>query len=159
MPVAEYVYAERLGRAIMSLRAARGMKRKELALAAGLSYPYLAELENGAKTASTKTLQSISEALQLSQVDLLRCAEAMPNLEASPEPARLEEQYRPAPSGLPITWALTDSAAAAQESADLVTRVAQRVAALIEEDVRRRLEQDLPALVREELERSQGSRS
>jgi transcriptional regulator with XRE-family HTH domain len=38
-----------LGRAITAARSELGMKRSELATRAGVSYPYLSELENGTK--------------------------------------------------------------------------------------------------------------
>ena len=40
---------EYLGRAIASLRTAQGLKRMDLKSRSGLSYPYIAEIENGSK--------------------------------------------------------------------------------------------------------------
>ena len=159
MFVAEEAQAERLGRAIMSLRAARGMKRKDLAVAARLAYPYLAELENGAKTPLARALQSIAGALQLSPAELLGHAEAMPDLEAPRRPVGADENRQlPASTVLPGTWTEARPGAGAEDAADLVSLVVRRVTALIEEDLRKRLEHDLPALVREELDRSRGGR-
>ena len=66
-----------LGRAIQVRRAELGLKRKDLARLASLSYPYLSELENGSKAPSAKALAQLAGALQLSPADLLAFAEAM----------------------------------------------------------------------------------
>src|SRR5262249_60960151 len=66
-----------LGRAIQVRRAELGLKRKDLARLASLSYPYLSELENGSKAPSAKALGQLADALQLSPADLLPFAEAM----------------------------------------------------------------------------------
>jgi transcriptional regulator with XRE-family HTH domain len=54
------------------------MKRKDLAAASGLSYPYIAEIENGGKVPSQRALQAIAEALHWSPSDLMRFSESMP---------------------------------------------------------------------------------
>jgi transcriptional regulator with XRE-family HTH domain len=138
--------ADRLGRAIMSRRTALGIKRKDLALASGLSYPYLAELENGSKTPSARALQAVAHALQLTPAELLAHAENLPTVEATEVGRTL--------SAAEIALTTADS----EGDDDIVFRVVRRLAALVEEDLRRRLEHDLPALVREELLRSRGRR-
>ena len=60
-----------LGRAIAARRVTLGMKRKDLAEASGLSYPYIAEIENGGKSPSQRALNAISEALRVSPSELL----------------------------------------------------------------------------------------
>ena len=45
-------FARALGRAIKVLRTLQGVDRKDLADSAGLSYSYLAEIENGKKSPS-----------------------------------------------------------------------------------------------------------
>lgn len=65
-----------LGRAIQVRRAELGLKRKDLAVRALLSYPYLSELENGTKTPSAKALRQLAEALELSQAELLARADS-----------------------------------------------------------------------------------
>ena len=62
--------AESLGRAIQLRRVEMGMKRRELAIEAGLSYPYVSEIENGQKEPSAKALRQLAEALGLSLSDL-----------------------------------------------------------------------------------------
>lgn len=52
-----------LGRAIACERIEQGMKRKDLATAAGISYPFLAGIENGDKWPSFPTLDAIAKAL------------------------------------------------------------------------------------------------
>jgi DNA-binding XRE family transcriptional regulator len=64
-------YYEALGRAIRVLRTERGLERKDLAEAAGLSYPYLSEIETGRKRASSKALFVIAEALGVRPSELL----------------------------------------------------------------------------------------
>ena len=64
-----------LGRAIAARRVTLGMKRKDLAEAAGLSYPYIAEIENGGKSPSQRALMAIAEALKLQPSDLLLTSE------------------------------------------------------------------------------------
>lgn len=60
-----------LGRSIACSRIEHGMKRKDLAAATGISYPFLAEIENGKKWPSFPTLISISAALRTTTLDLL----------------------------------------------------------------------------------------
>src|SRR3954469_19316467 len=64
-------YYEALGRAIRVLRTERGMERKDLAEAAGLSYPYVSEIETGKKRASSKALFVIAQALGVRTPEVL----------------------------------------------------------------------------------------
>ncbi len=66
-----------LGRAIAATRTEQGMKRGELAKAAGVSYPYLSELENGTKQGSTQKIGQIAEALGMTPSQLLARAESL----------------------------------------------------------------------------------
>lgn len=63
--------AENLGKAIQLRRVELGMKRRDLAIAAGLSYPYVSEIENGQKEPSAKALRQLAEALELALSDLV----------------------------------------------------------------------------------------
>lgn len=72
-----------LGRAVVIRRVELGLTRKELASAAGLSYPYLAEIERGAKRPSARVLDALAAALHLRPAELLDRAAA---LEERPEP-------------------------------------------------------------------------
>lgn len=65
-----------LGRAIMALRAERGMGRRELAVAAGLSYPYMSQIETGEKSNPTALrLMAVARALGVGIEDLFKYAE------------------------------------------------------------------------------------
>jgi transcriptional regulator with XRE-family HTH domain len=63
--------AANLGRAIHLRRVELGMKRRDLAIAAGLSYPYVSEIENGHKEPSAKALRQLADALDLAPVELV----------------------------------------------------------------------------------------
>ena len=60
-----------LGRAIACTRMEQGMKRKHLVEVADISYPFLAELENGHKWPSFAMLDRIAEGLGVSSLYLL----------------------------------------------------------------------------------------
>lgn len=67
---------EYLGRAIASIRTALGMKRMDLKHKSGLSYPYIAEIENGSKKSpSLKAIAAIAKALGVSPAELQARAE------------------------------------------------------------------------------------
>lgn len=68
-------YAAALGRAIKVFRTGLGMGRRQLAAAAGLSYSYVTEIENGKKQASAAAQKAIAAALGLSVSRLLAAAE------------------------------------------------------------------------------------
>ena len=72
-----------LGRAIAAARSEKGLKRRELANAARVSYPYLSELENGTKQGSTQKIGQIAEALGMTPSQLLARAESLALAEAS----------------------------------------------------------------------------
>jgi transcriptional regulator with XRE-family HTH domain len=60
-----------VGTVIKLRRTELGLSRRELAERAGLSYPYVAELENGAKQGSPRALEAIATALELRPAELL----------------------------------------------------------------------------------------
>jgi transcriptional regulator with XRE-family HTH domain len=66
-----------LGRAVKVLRTVRDLSRRELAEAAGLSYSYLAEIENGGKQPSSRALAAIADGLGISAAELLVEAEEL----------------------------------------------------------------------------------
>jgi transcriptional regulator with XRE-family HTH domain len=68
---------EGLGRAIQAQRAERGLKRQALADSAGLSYAYLAEIENGKKEPSTRVLDGIARALGIRLPELMEMTESL----------------------------------------------------------------------------------
>ena len=71
----ESLPAAALGHAIKVIRTGLGLDRKDLARQAGLSYSYLAEIENGRKPASAAAQQALARALGLSLSELLAAAE------------------------------------------------------------------------------------
>lgn len=66
-----------LGRAIVARRGELGLKRNDLRDRTGLSYPYIAELENGTKRPSSRALAALAEALELRASELLERAEIL----------------------------------------------------------------------------------
>ena len=101
-PPGEPGYYLALGRAIKVLRTERGIERKDLAEAAGVSYAYLSEIENGKKRPSSKSLVAIAEALGLRPYELLETAEAWvptmtSGLTGSVDPAKMAWLDSPAP--------------------------------------------------------------
>lgn len=71
------VYNEAMGRAIKVVRTEQGVERRELAEKAGISYSYLAEIENGNKPPSSQVLIAISEALGLRPSELHATADSL----------------------------------------------------------------------------------
>ena len=68
-------FYEALGRTVQVLRTDQGLDRKDLADRAGISYSYLAAIENGRKPPSSKVLLSIATALGLLGHELLASVE------------------------------------------------------------------------------------
>jgi len=62
---ADQAYLERVGERVRLARARRGMSRKSLSRASGVSERYLAELERGAGNASLLVLRQIADALSI----------------------------------------------------------------------------------------------
>lgn len=65
------VFLAQLGERVRALRARRGLTRKALALAAGVSERHLANLEYGVGNASALILLQVTQALQCSMAELL----------------------------------------------------------------------------------------
>ena len=84
------------------MRERRGWSLQQLAERAGLSKPYLAQLERGEANPTETTLQKIAAAYELRLVDLLNAAlggETRPS--DSPSFREFVERYRPEPDLLP----------------------------------------------------------
>lgn len=60
-----------IGTRIQVARVRLGMKRPALAVEAGVSYPYLAEIETGRKQAPVRTLQRIADVLGTTVAELV----------------------------------------------------------------------------------------
>ena len=71
----------RLGARIRSFRLARGLTLVELARLAGLSHPFLSQLERGLAQPSLGSLRRIALALETSPIELIAAAEE-PDAEA-----------------------------------------------------------------------------
>ena len=56
-------HRRRVARSVGALRASRGMSRRDLAEASGLSYPYVSQIENGDREPSMKALSALAGAL------------------------------------------------------------------------------------------------
>ena len=69
-------FYEAFGRAVKVLRAERGLSRKELAALAGVSYPYLADIESGRGRPSSGSLLALSRAFEISPSTLMAKAES-----------------------------------------------------------------------------------
>ena len=63
--------AARIGTAIKALRAAKGLSGRKLAAAAGVSQPFLSQLESGQTSVAIATLYRIAAALDVSASDIL----------------------------------------------------------------------------------------
>jgi transcriptional regulator with XRE-family HTH domain len=150
-----------LGRAIQVRRAELGLKRKDLARLASLSYPYVSELENGSKAPSAKALSQLADALQVSPADLMALAEAMPT--SAPAARDMRPPSTDASSPVPDRWkrfAAADAsrgvpASSATPIADngLLDRIAEFVAVAVRAELNAWARSELPALIREELSR------
>jgi XRE family transcriptional regulator, aerobic/anaerobic benzoate catabolism transcriptional regulator len=68
---ADEAYLKRVGERVRLARARRGMSRKSLSKASGVSERYLAELERGAGNASLLVLRQIAEALSIEAAALV----------------------------------------------------------------------------------------
>ena len=66
-----------MGRAITAAREDRGMERGDLADRAGVSHPYLAELEQGRRSGTPQVLERIASALSVTTEELHAAADAI----------------------------------------------------------------------------------
>src|ERR1700704_4774387 len=83
----EAEYHEAVGRAIKVMRTEQGLERRDLADASGVSYPYLSEIENGRKRASSRSLLAIANALRRRPHEVLARAEALGGSAVAPAAA------------------------------------------------------------------------
>lgn len=65
----------RVGATIRQMREMRGMTQEQLAQAAMLSRPFVANVEAGRKKASAKAIARIADALRVPQISLVAIAE------------------------------------------------------------------------------------
>lgn len=90
-----------LGKAIAIRRLELGLKRNDLRDRSGLSYPYIAELENGSKRASSKALAALAGALEVSVSELIARAETLREPELSGGPTAAASSFS-APMAAPV---------------------------------------------------------
>ena len=126
-----------LGRAIRVVRTQQGVNRKELAGLSGLSYPYLAEIESGRKTPSSRALRQIAVALDMAPHELMEAAETMSQATDaswfSPGHSYFLKRSEPAPSAA----AFAPPSAEGGATEDLVQELAAAARRLSPEDLRR----------------------
>ena len=94
-------FPDALGRAIKVVRAGRDLGRRELAEAAGLSYSYLAEIENGTKQPSSRAILAIADALGIPAHELMAAADTLrapPPDETSSSPLSWLARYSSGPT-------------------------------------------------------------
>lgn len=138
-------YYEFLGRAIKVERTARGMDRKILAERAGLSYPYVSEIENGSKRPSSQAVLQIAGALGLEPSELMAVAEQLQVAEGRrrTDPERAEHTamsrpmssfHMPALAADAVPWRSTGPR---DEREELIERIRLLVAALDLDDLMR----------------------
>ena len=146
------VNTEYLGRAIASLRTARGMKRMDLKRASGLSYPYIAEIENGSKKSpSLKAIAAIAAALGVSPAELQGSAEELKAADTAHGDPAVELR---APDFGVSHESTTYSGAGRQASGAedfLMERIAARVLEAIEPQVRELIAREVRYAIREEI--------
>jgi transcriptional regulator with XRE-family HTH domain len=149
-----------LGRAIQVRRAELGLKRKDLAQLAFLSYPYLSELENGSKAPSAKALSQLATALQLSPADLMARAEALgPSAPAARDMrpfaketlSPVAERWKHLGTVADVTERTPARSAASVTDSTALDRITELVAVTVRAELNAWARTELPALVREEL--------
>lgn len=74
----EFHFRKNLGKAIVLRRVLLDISRRELGTAAGISYPYISEIEKGQKAPALKTMDRIAEALDMTASQLFYIAEQIP---------------------------------------------------------------------------------
>lgn len=119
--------ASALGRAITIRRLELGFTRQALATRAGLSYPFVSEIERGSKVPSSASLTALAHALDLTPGALLGRAET---LRAGDDTASAGEGHRRVPRGLAVSRRVdppgvgsgTDTAAALAEVVRAIVR-------------------------------------
>jgi transcriptional regulator with XRE-family HTH domain len=128
-------FYDALGRTIKVARADLGIERAELAERAGISYSYLAAIENGQKQPSSQVLLALAEALGLRSHELLESTEIRRerNLSASDKyPAWLSGKPAPMPARMVAPAQMVERPA--PPSGDFVKEMGRLARDLSEED-------------------------
>lgn len=142
-----------LGRAVATRRTELGLKRRDLADRADLSYPYISEIENGFKQPSASALTRIADALEMERSELLGLVEAFEDVVTdSPSPrtespalAMINESgVALRRRGRPATGSWTPASPADDEA---------RIKEIVRQELDAWATYRLPDLIRRELER------
>jgi transcriptional regulator with XRE-family HTH domain len=150
-----------LGRAIEVQRVHLGMKRKDLAQKASLSYPYISELENGGKEPSAKALRQIADALEMGVAELVALAERYQDADDDRVEQRLDVPTVAAASVLSNSAenVLALSGAAQEPGTSLEPpqpgddELRVIVRAVVRDEIERLVARELPGIVARELRR------
>ena len=155
-----------LGRIVELRRTALGLKRKDLAERARLSYPYISEIENGVKEPSAKALRQIADALELTVAELAALSERV--ADSPTAPSVVEDVARPLESLAMLTAPLATTTVSnvpavsfsraprgtrvRRDDSPIDPEVRALVKRLVQQEVEAWLEANLPGLIRAELE-------
>src|SRR4051812_21083446 len=139
-----------LGIVVATRRTALGLRRKDLAERARLSYPYISEIENGVKEPSAKAMRQIADALDLTVAELASLTERIDLAPASPN-LLVEAAGRPtgvsfAPATMP-TRRVLDAPPAGSSADELDERLRAHVDRRVQLEVDRWLDAHLPGLL------------
>lgn len=149
-----------LGRAIQLRRVELGLKRRDLALRAELSYPYVSEIENGQKEPSAKALRQLAGALDWTPSELISVADRVVGDE--PSSMLLDEPSPSPPLRAPSaeragTWTaapLLASQAGGPMDDVMSAWLTELLARVVRAELARWAERELPAIIRKELDRA-----
>lgn len=149
---------EALGRAVALRRTQLGLKRRDLAARAELSYPYISEIENGLKQPSGTALTRIAEALDFDRSELLGLSETLEHQSHSREPRPPDGTFRDSLQMLGLgTGDAGGTPTHAATSPDPSKEETDQVGELIRAEIRRELDSwaayRLPELIRREVRR------
>lgn len=142
--MAERDKATALGKAITIRRVELGLSRNDLRDRSGLSYPYVAELEKGLKSPSSKALEAIARALEVRPHELLARAEGLADAPGTLPMMQSASSSSPSP---PQRW--FGPAASSIMSEARVGGAAPAAEALTEERVREIVREELRRLIGE----------
>jgi len=90
--------SEEFGELLRTARDRRGMSRRDLAEATGLSYPYISQIETGYRMPSSPAMRSLADALGLRMDSLFDAIPPTPPREAAPPPPSSPAFRAPAPA-------------------------------------------------------------
>lgn len=131
------------------------MKRMDLKNASGLSYPYIAEIENGGKYPSQQALAKLADALGMTVLELLSAADALERGDAAPADTGAAA---PMSYSMPQTVGAASAPSRGGTGDDTVERVTAAVYAVVEPRMREWLTREIQLAVREELLRQREGR-